>query len=143
MAKTDAGRYVKRGDGNSVYLVSETFSDVKTEAPAWLDKSFFRVEKVKSIEIVSANKADDWKLERESEDGDFHLVGATAAEKLDANKTSSMKSAFSNPQFEDVFVGEEAKKQKTDTTTFKITTFDGFRYEISVGEKSDLNELPL
>ncbi len=143
MAKTDAGRYVKRGDGNSVYLVAETFADVKTEAPEWLDKTFFRVEKVKSIEIVTANKADDWKLERDSEDGDFTLVGATDAEKLDANKTASMKSAFSNPQMEDVFVGDEAKEQKTEAATFKIVTFDGFTYEISVGEKNDLNELPL
>lgn len=143
MAKTDAGRYVKRGDGNSVYLVAETFADVKTEAPEWLDKTFFKVEKIKSIEIVSANKADDWKLERAAEADDFTLANATAAEKLDANKVSSMKAAFANPQVEDIFIGEEKGKQKTDVTTFKIVTFDDFKYEISVGAKNDLNELPL
>ena len=143
MAKTDAGRYVKHGDGNSVYLVAETFADVKTEAPEWLDKSFFKVEKIKSIEIVSANKAVDWKLERAGEENDFTLANATAAEKLDANKVSSMKAAFANPQIDDVFIGEEKSKQKTDLTTFKIVTFDDFKYEISVGAKNDLNELPL
>lgn len=143
MAKTDAGRYVKRGDGNSVYLVGETFADVKTEAPEWLDKTFFKVEKIKSIEIVSANKADDWKLERAAESDDFTLANAAPAEKLDANKVSSMKAAFANPQVEDVFIGEEKGEQKTDVTTFKIVTFDGFKYEISVGAKNDLNELPL
>jgi hypothetical protein len=143
MAKTDAGRYVKRGDGNSVYLVGETFADVKIEAPEWIDKTFFKVEKIKSIEIVSANKADDWKLERAAEADDFTLANATAAEKLDANKVSSMKAAFANPQVEDVFIGEEKGTQKTDVTTFKIVTFDDFKYEISVGTKNDLNELPL
>ena len=54
-----------------------------------------------------------------------------------------MKSAFSNAQLEDVFIGEEKKENPTDTTTFKIVTFDGFNYEVSVGEKNDLNELPL
>lgn len=143
MAKTDAGRYVKRGDGNSVYLVGETFADIKTEAPGWLDKDFFKVEKVKSIEIATAAKGDDWKLERAEEAGDFTLANAAAAEKLDPNKVSSMKAAFSNPQMEDVYTGEEKGKQKTDKATFKIATFDGFKYEVSVGEKNDLNELPL
>ncbi len=143
MAKTDAGRYVKRGDANSVYLVGETFSDVKTEAPEWIDKAFFRVEKIQSIEIATAEKGDGWKLERSEESGDFVLAAAAAEEKLDSNKVASMKSAFSNPQIEDVFVGEEKGLQKTDQATFKIATFDGFRYEISVGEKNDLNELPL
>lgn len=143
MAKTDAGRYVKRGDGNSVYLVGETFADVKTEAPEWLDKTFFKVEKIKSIEIVSAIKADDWKLERATEADDFTLANATPAEKLDVNKVASMKAAFANPQVEDVFIGEEKGTQKTDVTTFKIVTFDDFKYEISVGAKNDLNELPL
>jgi hypothetical protein len=143
MAKTDAGRYVKRGDGNSVYLVGETFADVKTEAPEWLDKTFFKVEKIKSIEIVSTNKADDWKLERAAEADDFTLANAAPVEKLDANKVSGMKAAFANPQVEDVFIGDEKGKQKTDVTTFKIVTFDDFKYEISVGAKNDLNELPV
>lgn len=143
MAKTDAGRYLKRGDGNSVYLVGETFSNVQTDPTRWLDKGFFRVEKIKSVEIVTAAKENDWKLERADEAGDFVLANATAEEKLDPNKVSTMKAAFSNPQMEDVFVGDEAKDQKTELATFKIVTFDDFKYEISVGEKNDLNELPL
>lgn len=143
MAKTDAGRYVKKGDSSSVYLVGETFSDVKIEAPEWIDKTFFRVEKVKSIEIVSEAKGDDWKLERADENGDFTLAGASDKEKLDQAKVSSMKSAFSNPQIEDVFTGEAAKEAKVGQTNFKITTFDDFSYEIAVGAKNDLNELPL
>lgn len=143
MATTDAGRYVKRGDSNSVYLVGDTFSDVKTEASEWLDQDFFKVEKIKSIEIVSGTPADDWKLERPDDNVDFVLANAKPGEKLDAAKTTVMKGAFSNPQFEDVFTGDAAKEQKTGKTTFKIVTFDGFRYEVSVGEKNDLNELPL
>jgi hypothetical protein len=143
MATTDAGRYVKKGDSNSVYLVGDTFSDVKIEAAEWIDKSFFKVEKIKSIEIVSKEKANDWKLERKSESDPFVLPASAPDEKLDPNKLSSMQSAFSNAQMEDVYTGAEAKEQKTDENTFKVVTFDSFSYEISVGAKNDLNEMPL
>ncbi|MBP9222777.1 MAG: DUF4340 domain-containing protein [Verrucomicrobiales bacterium] len=143
MATTDAGRYVKKGDSNSVYLVGDTFADVKIEAAEWIDKGFFKVEKIKSLELVTNEKANDWKLERKSETDPFVLVGATPNEKLDQNKLSSMQSAFSNAQMEDVYTGAEAKEQKTDVSLFKVVTFDGFRYEIAVGAKTDLNEMPL
>ncbi|MEM6279724.1 MAG: DUF4340 domain-containing protein, partial [Verrucomicrobiota bacterium] len=143
MATTDAGRYVKTGSSNSVFLVGETFDEVALEPAEWIDKSFFRVEEIQSIEIVTSEKEEDWKLSRKPGETDYILVGATGEEELDQTKVSSMKSAFSNPQMEDVFVGEDLEKNKAEGTTFKITTFDGFRYEISTGEKNDLNELPL
>lgn len=143
MATSEAGRYVKTGSSNSVYLVGETFSDITIEPSEWIDKSFFRVEEIKAIEIVSGEKNEDWKLTRKEGEADFTLAGAKEDEKLDQNKVSSMKSAFSNAQMEDVFIGDELKENKPEGTTFKISTFDGFNYVISVGEKNDLNELPL
>ncbi|MEM6279551.1 MAG: DUF4340 domain-containing protein [Verrucomicrobiota bacterium] len=143
MATTEAGRYVKTGSSNSVFLVGETFDNVALEPADWIDKSFFRIEEIQSIEIVTAEKEEDWKLSRKPGEANYILVGATEEEKLDQPKVSSMKSAFSNPQVEDVFVGDELETHKPEGTTFKINTFDGFRYVISVGEKNDLNELPL
>ncbi len=143
MAMSEAGRYVKKGTSNSVYLVGDTFDKVATEPAEWINKDFFKVEGLKSIEIVSADKKNDWKLVRELETSDMEFVKAGKDEKLDQAKVSSMKGAFANPTIEDVFVGEEAKANKTDDTTFKIATFDGFNYVISVGGKNDLNELPL
>lgn len=143
MAMTEAGRYVKKGTSNSVYLVGDTFDKVATDPAEWLNKDFFKVEGIKSIEIVSAEKKNDWKLSRDDAAGDLKFAKAGKDEELDQTKVSSMKGAFANPQVEDVFVGEEAKEKTTDQTTFKVTTFDGFNYAISVGEKNDLNELPL
>jgi len=143
MATSEAGRYVKTGSSNSVFLVGETFADVALEPSEWIDKTFFRVEEIQSIEIVSGDKPEDWKLTRKEGEADFALAGAKENEKLDQPKVSSMKSAFSNAQMEDVFIGDDLKENKPEETTFKITTFEGFNYEISVGEKNDLNELPL
>lgn len=143
MATTDAGRYVKTGSSNAVFLVGETFTSADTDPSQWLDKTFFKVDGVKTIEINTNEPANDWKLTRNSASGDFVLANAKKDEKLDQTKVSSMKSAFSNPQIEDVFVGDEAKKNQPKSATFVITTFDGFTYKIQTGEKNDLNELSL
>lgn len=143
MATSEAGRYVKTGSSNSVFLVGETFSSVATDPAEWVDKTFFKVEGVKSIEIDTGSPEEDWKLTRDSQEDNFTLVDAKEGEDLDAAKTASMKSAFSNPQIEDVFVGEAAKENQPEAATFTVSTFDGFTYIIAVGEKNDLNELPL
>ncbi len=137
---TETGRYVKTGDEAAVHLVSETFSDIETEPSEWLKEDFFKVEKVKTIALQTGTAADDWKLIREEENGDFTLVGAKEGEELDPVKVGSMKNAFSSPRFEDVIVGDEAKEKAPDKTSFVIETFDGFTYTVKLGEKNDLNE---
>ena len=141
MMMSDAGRYVKRGGSNAVFLVGETFRDAATKASDWLDNSFFQVEKIKSISRKTAKPEEDWSLSREELTGEFVLGDLKDGEELDTTKVSSMKSAFSSPRFEDVLTGEEAKDPTQ--SVFTVTTFDGFTYVIAAGEKNDLNELPL
>ncbi|MDF1860094.1 MAG: DUF4340 domain-containing protein [Verrucomicrobiales bacterium] len=143
MAMSDAGRYVKPGNTNSVYLVGSTLDTIQSEPSNWVDKTFFAINLIKTIELVTSNKEDDWKLLREEPDGDLKFANPRPGEEIDPAKVSSMRAAFSNPQMEDIFSGETAKEQKTDTATFKITTFDGFTYEIATGAKDDLGNLPL
>ncbi len=145
MSMSDAGRYVRRGDSNFVYLVGDSFKNVVTDPAEWLSEEFFKVEKIKTIAIKSGEAKDDWKLVRKDENGEFEFAKKNKGElEIDPGKTYSMKTAFgNNARFEDVFVGEEAKKAKVGKTSFEITTFDGFTYQISAGEKDDLNNLPL
>ncbi|MCB1061322.1 MAG: DUF4340 domain-containing protein [Verrucomicrobiae bacterium] len=140
---TEAGRYVKTGSEPTVYLVSETFSDIETDPAGWLNEDFFKIEKVKTIAIQTGNPEDDWKLVREDEDGDFTLVDGKDDEELDPVKVGAMKNAFSSPRFEDVLVGDAAKENAPDKTTFVIEAFNGFKYTVKVGEKTDLNEYSL
>ena len=142
MMMNDAGRYVKRGDSNAVFIVEETFRDAQADPSEWLDDSFFEVSKIKSISRKTKKPEDDWVLSREEITGDFELPGLKENEEVDATKASSMKSAFSSSmRFEDVLVGEEAKKP--DFSVFTIETFDGFTYKIAASEKSDTNDLTL
>lgn len=140
---SDAGRYVKPGNTNSVYLVADTFDKAHTDPSQWLDKSFFQVEQLRTIERIDAEKKESWKLERDDPNGDLVLANPASGEELDSSKVATMRGAFSRSQMEDVYTGEDLENAKTGQTTFKITTFDGFTYEIGLGEKNDLNELPL
>jgi len=134
-----AGRYVKRPDGENVFLVSEGFTEVTTDPADWLSPDFFQVRKVKSIERIPADDPEQgWKLVRESETGDFALVDPKKDEELDKTKVSPMKNAFSSPSFEDVIVGEDVEKPSA--VTFKVETFEGFRYVVKVSEKNEANE---
>lgn len=135
-----AGRYVKTPKGDDVYLVAQQFESAKTDPASWLDKGFFQVNKVKSIERAGSPEQ-SWKLVRDSDTADFKLADAKPGEELDKDKVSSMKNAFSSPSFEDVMVGEGV--QKPSKITFKVETFEGFRYEVKLGDKDASNDLLL
>ncbi len=141
MATTDAGRYVKRGDQNFVYLVGNTFSDVELDPTEWISKEFFAVDGVQFIEWRPVAKENGWKLRRPAADADFVLADAKEGEELDQSKVAAMKNALSNASMEDVLTGDAVKP--VDQGTFIIRTFDGFSYTIKVGEKNDLNEMPM
>ncbi|MEM9015701.1 MAG: DUF4340 domain-containing protein [Verrucomicrobiota bacterium] len=143
MATSEAGRYVKTGASNTVYLVGETFADVNSDPADWLKKDFFKVDQITVISVNTGDKEKDWKLTRKTAADEFSLVGAAEGEELDTTKTTPIRGSFSNPQMEDVFSGAEAEKNKTDKATFQIKTAEGFSYTIKIGEKNDLNELPL
>lgn len=128
------GRYLL-ADGNTdgVALVQEPFSDVRTEASDWLQKDFFKVAKTKSIEVTTTNS---WKVERETESGDWKLVDLKDDEILDTAKTGSFNYALSSPSFTDVVVG--ANPDELGLATPKrvvLNTFDGFTYTIDAGKK--------
>ena len=129
-AMSDAGRYVKTGDSNAVFLVAQTFTEATTDASDWIDKSFFKVARIKTIEMITGEKENDWKLTRDDPDGDFTLVAAKEDEVLDQAKVTNMKGAFSNPAMEDVLSTADASsdENKAIEVTFKISTFDGFNY---------------
>ena len=144
-AMSDADRYVKTGGSNAVFLVAQTFTDATTDASDWIDKSFFKVARIKTIEIITGEKENDWKLTRDDPDGDYTLVAAKEDEVLDQAKVTNMKGAFSNPAMEDVLSKADAgsDENKAAEATFKISTFDGFNYHITTGEKNEINQVPI
>lgn len=137
------GRYVQvSGMTDSVAVISDALSDVAPDAGHWLNKTFFKVEKPKTISATFAEATNSWTLTRETEGGEWKLVDAKAEEKLDSGKSSSVTSPFSSPTLNDVALGLTPEQSGLDKpTVIKISTFDGFDYTVNVGAKTNDNFL--
>ena len=69
------GRYIMvDGDMQRISQVSETFSAVTTEPKQWLDKTFFKVEKLQSVSVTHPDVTNNWSVSRESDSGDMVLM---------------------------------------------------------------------
>ncbi len=128
------GRYIMPdGENDAIALVQEPFSEVRTSPADWLLKDFFKVAQAKSIEVTTTNS---WKAERQSETGDWKLVGLKDGEVLDTTKTSGFNYALSSPSFTDIVVDvEPIDVGLTTPRQVVITTFDGFTYAVDAGKK--------
>ncbi|MGC3960760.1 MAG: DUF4340 domain-containing protein [Verrucomicrobiota bacterium] len=137
------GRYVQAsGMTDSVALISDALADVAPDAGHWLNKTFFKVEKPKSISATFAEATNSWTLTRETEAGEWKLIDAKAEEKLDSSKPSGVTSPFSSPTLNDVALGLTPEQSGLDKpTVIKISTFDGFDYTVNVGAKTNDNFL--
>jgi hypothetical protein len=132
------GRYVMVGsDVQSVALVTETFSNAEAKPENWLEKDWFKVEKLKSVAVVTTNATNNWKLFRESETGEWKLADAKKDETLDNGKSGTVTSALSYPSFNDLATNSTPSETGLDKPiTATLETFDGFTYTAKVGGKS-------
>ncbi len=130
------GRYVRNhADDTGFYAVGEMFPSLSTEANRWLADTFVSPEKIKSITVSQSDKKEqDWVLTRETEEAEFKLTGATAAEVLDTAVTTPLKSLFSYAHFEDVVPSDKiAERSAPDgKRTAIIETFEGFTYTFNI-----------
>jgi hypothetical protein len=135
------GRYVLvPGNPGKVWLVSETFSSIDPKPEQWLDKDFFKVEKIKSVSVTYPEKpTNSWTLSRETESGDWKLAEPKEGENFDHTKASSLNYALSSPSFNDV-ASPDLKPEQTgmaQPTVAKLETFDGFTYTVDIGGKTN------
>lgn len=139
------GRYVMVPDGASkVWLINDPLSNVETEPEKWLNKDFFKVEKLKSISVQHQADTNSWTLTREKEGGDLKLSDPKEGESLDTSKASSAGYALSSPSFNDV-LAPDSKPEETGLdkpTTAKLETFDGFVYNVSLGKPQKEDNYP-
>ena len=140
------GRYVLVvGSPQSVALVSDPLSNVEPKPDQWLDKDFLKVEKLKTISVVSANPSNTWQVARTNETGTFSLIDKKENEDVDSSKMSSISYALSSPSFTDV-ASPEAKPEALGLdkpTVATLTTFDNFTYIVKIGNKTSDDKYPI
>ncbi|MCU0771172.1 MAG: DUF4340 domain-containing protein [Verrucomicrobia bacterium] len=136
------GRWVMNPqDKTRAALVSDTLSDLQPQPQAWLNKDFFKVEKIRSIEVAHPFEAtNSFKVTRETEAGEWTLTGLSDTEQLDTRKTSSFNYALSSPSFNDVLIAADTAQLGLDQpTVLRLETFDGFSYELKAGTNHNGN----
>lgn len=137
------GRFVKVGaDSKDVILISDALANVDTKPDQWLNKDFFKVEKIRSVAVNFPATTNSWKLSRETESGEWKLADAKPTEQLDNSKASGAGNALSSPSFNDVSLAKPEELGLDKPTTVTLDTFDNFTYTLKVGQKTNDN-LPL
>jgi hypothetical protein len=137
------GRYVKVGsDSKEVDLISDALGNVDPKADQWLNKDFFKVEKVRSVAVNFPVATNSWKLSRETETGEWKLADAKPTEQLDNSKATGAGNSLASPQFTDVSLAKPEELGLDKPTTVTLDTFDNFTYTLKVGQKTNDN-LPL
>jgi len=130
-----SGRYVMRGDDVKTVAVVSDPLNVEAKAEDWLNKDWFKVEKAKSVSVVTTNATNNWKLVRETESGEWKLSPTNAAESIDSSKASGLNYLLSSPSFNDVIVDPKPEQTGLDKpVTATIETFDGFNYTIKTAK---------
>lgn len=130
------GRYVLVPEPKpaKVFLVGETFANLETKPETWINKDFFKIEKIKSVSVTSTNGT-SWTLTRDKEGGELKLADAKADEVLDQAKAGGPGNVFGFPSFTDVSPAS-TKPEETGLnhpTIAKITTFENFAYTVQIG----------
>jgi len=140
-----AGRWVMSGGAKDVaLLVADPLASFTPKAEAWLNKDFFKVEKIKAITVTFPEATNSWSVSRESESvSEWTLADARAGEVLDSGKTSGFGWALANPTFIDVVSPADSKNLGFDQPVIiSLQTFDGLSYTLKVGAKQ-VELLPL
>ncbi|MDA1278192.1 MAG: DUF4340 domain-containing protein [Verrucomicrobia bacterium] len=123
----------------SVWVISDPLSQAEAKPEGWLNKDFFKVEKVRSVSVTSAESTNSWKVFREKEGGDLILGDVQEGEEFDKSKASGVGYLLSSPSFNDIVAPEKnsAETGMDNPLIAEIETFDNFIYTIKVGRPTD------
>ena len=114
------------------YLVSDPLAQASTRSADWIDRTAFKVEKVKSLEVRYPGGG-GWRVERSGDNADWKLEDARAGEKLDIPKVNAASYSLSLLELADVAPPGTADTGLDKPTLINATTLEGVSYEIKVG----------
>jgi hypothetical protein len=131
------GRFVMRPDEPAtVYTVSDPLPQASARTADWIDRSGFKVEKVKTLEVRYPG-GEGWRIERTGDNADWKLAAAKPGEKLDIPKANAASYSLGLLELADV-APKDAKpggemRGLDKPTVINATTLAGVSYSIKVG----------
>ncbi|HEY4372052.1 MAG TPA: DUF4340 domain-containing protein [Burkholderiales bacterium] len=139
--KIPSGRYLVKRDAPTIAIaINDPLNDAVANPRDWLDKTFIKPERVKSLTFTSGGKP-RFTLERSEEASmAWTLKDAAKGEELDTGKASDEAGALAGLTMVDVIAG--AKPDDLGLTTGDVLTaetFDGLTYTLTIGKKDGDN----
>lgn len=133
------GRYLMvKGQDSNVVLVNEPFSNIEPSPDSWLNKDFFKIQKIRSVDVTHPEPEESWSLSRTNETGKATMEITDPDKELDSSKASRVMSMLSFPSFNDVYAAEGADLAEyglDEPVVARVQTFEGFHYTIQLGTK--------
>jgi hypothetical protein len=133
-AKTPAdGRFVGLpAQPREAYLVSDPLAQATTSTADWIDRSAFKVEKVKSLEVRYPDGG-GYRIERAGDNADWRIDGARPGEKVDTGRANAASYSLSLLELADVAPKDAADTGLDKPTIIHAITLAGRSYTIRVG----------
>jgi hypothetical protein len=127
------GRFVVRPDAPATaYIVSDPLLQASARSADWIDRTGFKVEKVKTLEVRLADGA-GWRIERNGDNAEWKLAGAKAGEKLEVTRANAASYSLSLLELDDVAAKDVKDTGLEKPALINATTLDGASYAIKVG----------
>jgi hypothetical protein len=128
-----AGRYVRVSDArDKVIVVSDPLNAADAAPGKWLDKTFIKVDRVKTLAVGPEGAAPKWKIARDEEWGQWKFAGG--AGNLNAGAAVGAVNALGKFGFSDIAV-KPADAEKP--TVIVAETFDNLTYTVKLARAGD------
>jgi hypothetical protein len=129
-----AGRHILvAGKGDNVFVVSDPLEKAVARPGAWLAKDFFKIDRIKTLQLVGDNSASSWKITRDEEWGQWKF--ATGGGQLHPSAAVTVNNAWSGLAFTDVVLDDKTGTDKA--VTFTAQTFDDLTYTVKLAPYTD------
>jgi hypothetical protein len=115
-----------------VIVVSDPLSSGDAAPGKWLDKTFVKIDRVKTLAVGPEGASSDWKITRDEEWGEWKFAGG--AGDLNASAAVAAVNALSRIGFSDI-VTKPAPAEKPTVVTAE--TFDNLTYTVSLAKAGD------
>lgn len=124
-----AGRHILvAGKGDNVFVVSDPLEKAVARPGAWLAKDFFKIDRIKTLQLAGDNSAASWKITRDEEWGQWKF--AAGGGQLDPSAAVTANNAWAGLSFTDVILDDKTGTDKA--VTFTAQTFDDLTYTVKL-----------
>ncbi len=129
-----AGRYVRVGGGKeTVVVVSDPLNSAEANPGRWLNRDFFKVDRVRTLAGGPEGRAPAWKIERAEEWGQWKF--ATGGGQLNPSAAVTAVNKLGSLSFDDVAAGPRPATEGRPIAVI-AETFDNLTYSVKLAKKA-------